>query len=114
MLCCRAALLGLVNELVGGSLIAPAGQELGPSAAAIQWLEAGGSHELTPQAWASLGVALNQQVFLAQNVTHCNCSVLFLHPLHTHTLFRTVLTVIALYCSVLPLYSLDVTDVLPS
>lgn len=60
--CKCAALLGLVNELMGGSLIAPAGQQLRPSAAATQWADAGGKQEVTPQAWASVGVALTPQV----------------------------------------------------
>lgn len=62
MACNCAALLGLVNELMGGSLIAPAGQELRPSAAVTQWADTGGDQEISPQAWASLGVALTHQV----------------------------------------------------
>ncbi|KAL3142038.1 hypothetical protein ABBQ32_004670 [Trebouxia sp. C0010 RCD-2024] len=61
-----AALLGLVNELVGGTLIAPAGQELRPSAAATQWADTGGAQGVTPQAWASLGVALTPQAAVFQ------------------------------------------------
>lgn len=57
-----AALLGLVNELLGGSLIAPAGQELGPPSAALQWAELVGSQEVTPPAWACLGIFVGQQV----------------------------------------------------
>ncbi|KAL3153518.1 hypothetical protein ABBQ38_011849 [Trebouxia sp. C0009 RCD-2024] len=66
---CRAnaaALLGLVNELVGGTLIAPAGQELRPSAAATIWADTGGAQGVTPQAWASLGVALEPQAAVFQ------------------------------------------------
>ena len=56
------ALLGLVNELVGGSLIAPSGLELCPSAATMQWAELVGSQEVLPQAWASIGISVSQQV----------------------------------------------------
>lgn len=57
-----AALLGLVNELVGGSLISPSGLELRPTAASMQWAELVGSQEVVPQAWASIGVSVSQQV----------------------------------------------------
>ena len=57
-----AALLGLVNELVGGSLIAPSGLELRPTAATMQWVELVGSQEVVPQAWASIGISVGQQV----------------------------------------------------
>lgn len=77
MACNCAALLGLVNELMGGSLIAPAGQELRPSAAVTQWADTGGIQEISPQAWASLGVALTHQVPPSHFCTHnCPCSVL--------------------------------------
>ena len=59
---CVAALLGLVNELVGGSLIAPSGLELRPTAATMQWAELLGSQEVLPQAWASIGISVSQQV----------------------------------------------------
>ncbi|KAL0021859.1 hypothetical protein WJX77_009077 [Trebouxia sp. C0004] len=55
------ALLGLVNELVGGSLIAPSGLELRPTAAVMQWAELVGSQEVLPQAWASIGIPVSQQ-----------------------------------------------------
>ncbi|DBA78126.1 TPA: hypothetical protein ACH3X2_008097 [Trebouxia sp. C0005] len=55
------ALLGLVNELVGGSLISPSGLELRPTAASMQWAELVGSQEVVPQAWASIGVSVSQQ-----------------------------------------------------
>ena len=58
----HAALLGLVNELIGGSLIAPSGQELQPTAAAIQWADATGSQDASSHAWASVGVAASQEV----------------------------------------------------
>ena len=61
MLLC-AALLGLVNELVGGSLIAPSGLELRPTAATMQWAELVGSQEVLPQAWACIGISVSQQV----------------------------------------------------
>lgn len=80
MACKCAALLGLVNELMGGSLIAPAGQELRPSAAATQWADAGVNQEVNPQAWASLGVALTHQVPYARFCTlNCPCSVLMVY-----------------------------------
>ncbi len=59
---CVAALLGLVNELVGGSLIAPSGLELRPTAATMQWAELVGSQEVLPQAWAAIGISVSQQV----------------------------------------------------
>lgn len=56
------ALLGLVNEVVGGSLIAPSGLELRPSAATMQWAELVGSQEVLHEAWASIGISVSQQV----------------------------------------------------
>ena len=51
-----------MNELIGGCLIAPSGQELQPTAAATQWAEVVGRQEVSPEAWASIGVSVNQQV----------------------------------------------------
>lgn len=81
MTCDCAALLGLVNELIGGSLIAPAAQELRPTAAATQWADTGGSQEVPPQAWASLGVALTPQVppTFSPCTHYCSCSVLIVY-----------------------------------
>lgn len=70
-MCDCAALLGLVNELMGGNLLAPAAQELRPSTAATQWADAGVTQEVTPQAWASLGVEITHQV-----LPRCTHSVL--------------------------------------
>lgn len=67
-----------MNELVGGTLIAPAGQELRPSAAATQWADTGGAQGVTPQAWASLGVALTPQVPLYICTRRCNPHVPYL------------------------------------
>ncbi len=66
------ALLGLVNELVGGSLIAPSRLELRPTAATMQWAELVGSQEVLPQAWASIGVSVSQQV---KDQVHTNSQV---------------------------------------
>ena len=72
-----AALLGLVNELVGGSLIAPSGLELRPTAATMQWAELVGSQEVIPQAWASIGISVSQQVkdqvHARSQIIECNC-----------------------------------------
>lgn len=58
----HAALLGLVNELIGGSLIAPSGQELQPTAAALQWADVTGSQDISSHAWSSVGVAVSREV----------------------------------------------------
>ena len=94
MACTCAALLGLVNELMGGSLIAPAGQELRPSAAATQWADAGGKQEVTPQVWASLGVALTHQVISPNSAP---TTALALHSRRSHSVFVTARTALLIH-----------------
>lgn len=93
MTCDCAALLGLVNELVGASLIAPAAQELRPTAAATQWADAGGNQEVPPQAWASLGLALTPQVTPYSHPVMI--TVVALHTLCTHLFLPCTQSVVA-------------------
>ncbi len=78
-----AALLGLVNELVGGSLIAPSWPELRPTAATMQWAELVGSQEVIPQAWASIGISVCQQVkdqvHACSQIIECNCLLIVIN-----------------------------------
>lgn len=57
-LCCLrpcVGLLGLIDELTAGTLIAPAGLPLNPTPEAVAWAESGA--ELVPvEAWPVLGV----------------------------------------------------------
>jgi hypothetical protein len=54
-MCACAGLLGLIDELTAGTLIAPAGLPLNPTAEAVAWAEGGA--ELVPvEAWPVLGV----------------------------------------------------------
>ena len=57
-----AATLGLVNELLGGCLIAPGGQDLQPTAAATAWTDKSDNLEVGAQAWACTGLYMSQQV----------------------------------------------------
>ena len=66
-----AATLGLVNELLGGCLIAPGGQELHPTAAAPAWVDKPDNLEVDAQAWACIGLSLSQQV----TPYFCDCAV---------------------------------------
>ena len=53
--CAWAGLLGLIDELTAGTLIAPAGLPLNPTPEAVAWAEDGA--ELVPvEAWPVLGV----------------------------------------------------------
>ena len=85
-----------MNELLGGCLIAPAGQELRPTAATMQWAELVGSQEVSSQAWATLGISVSQQarpIILLMNIIPGR-------PFPSSTIvdiFRAAMTVTAYY-----------------
>lgn len=61
-------------ELLSRSLVSPSGQDLQPSTAALRWAEEASNKDVSAEAWAALGVSVQDQVstpWLQSSATRC-------------------------------------------